>query len=357
MEPLKKRFGGIKVKTFKRNELARAVSLSLTGTAIAALTVAPVQAQSNAAPALEEIIVTAAKREENLQDLAVSVQVLDNAALENLGVRSFEDYINFLPTVSYSASGPGIAQIYMRGIASGGDGNHSTSMPSVGYYLDEQPLTTINQVLDLHMYDIARVETLSGPQGTLYGQGSQSGTIRIITNKPVMGESQFGYDLEANTVTDGDTGYNINAFANIPIGERAAVRLVGWHREVAGFIDLAPNTMTFPHDTYPKTADNFSFARDDYNTVTTTGLRAMLKIDLSDNWSITPGIMTQQSDTEGRWDHNPESFGDLETGVMWDAYSEDEWTQASLTLEGSIGDLDLVYAGAYLDRENISEYD
>ena len=98
-------------------------------------------------------------------------------------------------------------------------------MPSVGYYLDEQPVTTINQVLDIHMYDIARVETLSGPQGTLYGQGSQSGTIRIITNKPVMGESLGGYDLEVNTVKSGDMGYNLNGFWNFPLGERAAIRL------------------------------------------------------------------------------------------------------------------------------------
>ena len=74
----------------------------------------------------------------------------------------------------------------MRGIASGGDGNHSGSMPSVGFYLDEQPVTTINQILDVHVYDIERIETLAGPQGTLFGQGSQAGTIRIITNKPVM---------------------------------------------------------------------------------------------------------------------------------------------------------------------------
>jgi outer membrane receptor protein involved in Fe transport len=136
--------------------------------------------------------------------VAVSIQVLGNQQLEDLNVRGFEDFVDFLPTVSYTSAGPGYAQIYMRGIASGGDGNHSASMPSVGYYLDEQPVTTINQILDVHMYDIARVETLSGPQGTLYGQGSQSGTIRIITNKPVMGEQQFGYDVEGNTVTDGD---------------------------------------------------------------------------------------------------------------------------------------------------------
>ena len=106
-----------------------------------------------------------------------------------------------------------------------------------------------------------------------------------------------------------------------------------------------------------KTADNFSFARKDDNEVTTTGLRALLKVDLNDNWSITPGIIYQESDTDGGWAHNPEMFGDLETGTMWDAFAEDEWLQASLTLEGSIGGLDFIYAGAYLDREVVSEYD
>jgi len=350
------------VKTFKRNELARAVSLSLTGTAIAALTMAP-PAQAQSGGALEEIIVTAQKRESNMQDIAVSLQVLDNQALENLGVRSFEDFIDFLPTVSYSSAGPGLAKIYMRGIASGGDGNHSASMPSVGYYLDEQPVTTINQVLDIHMYDIARVETLSGPQGTLYGQGSQSGTIRIITNKPVMGESQFGYDVEANSIDDGGNGYNLNGFANLPIGDRAAVRLVAWHKDIPGYIDLVPNTMTFPGGvaTAPgsmyNTIDNDAFARKDHNEAKISGMRGLLKIDLNDNWSLTPGIMFQNSELRGNWEHNPEMFGELDTGVMWDSFSDDEWTQASLTLEGSIGDLNLVYAGAYLDRELVSEYD
>lgn len=344
------------MKKFKRNQLARAVSLTLTGSAVAAITVAPAEAQDINPALIEEIVVTAQKREQSLQDVSVSIQVLDNSQLENLGVRAFEDFIDFLPTVSYDSAGPGYAKIYMRGIASGGDGNHSASMPSVGYYLDEQPVTTINQILDIHMYDIARVETLSGPQGTLYGQGSQAGTIRVITNKPVMGETQFGYDVEVNSVTEGDLGYNLNGFGNLPIGDRAAVRLVGWHKEVAGYIDLVPATMDFPGP-QPTSTNNFAFARDDYNTVTTSGLRALLKVDLNDNWSVTPGIMYQDSDIEGGWSHNPEMFGDLNTGAMWDAYTEDEWYQASLTLEGSIGDLDVVYAGAYLDRENINEYD
>jgi len=344
------------MKKFKRNQLARAISLTLTGSAVAATLVAPAEAQDDSSAPLEEIVVTAAKREQNLQDLAVSVQVLNNQQLENLGVRSFADMIDFLPTVSYDSTYPGVAQIYMRGIASGGDGNHSASMPSVGYYLDEQPVTTINQILNIHMYDIARIETLAGPQGTLYGQGSQSGTIRIITNKPVMGQSLGGYDVEANGIDGGGMGYNLNGFWNFPMGERAAVRLVAWHTEVPGFVDQAPTTMTFPGP-QTNTVDNSAFVGEDFNEVRTSGLRALLKVDLNDNWSITPGLMYQKSYIDGEWSHNPQMFGDLQTGKLWDTYAEDEWYQASLTLDGSIGDIEIVYAGAYLDRDNVSEYD
>ena len=213
---------------FRRNHLARSISLILAGSAVPPMIVAsaPALAQEDGSNVLEEIVVSAQKRDQNLQDVAVSIQVLGNEQLENLNIRSFDDFVNFLPTVSFTAQGgpggPGFGQVYMRGIASGGDGNHSTSMPSVGYYLDEQPVTTINQVLDIHIYDIARIETLAGPQGTLYGQGSQSGTIRIITNKPAMGVSTGGYDVEANATKGGDPGYNLNGFWNFPLGDRAA---------------------------------------------------------------------------------------------------------------------------------------
>jgi len=347
------------VNKFKPNHLAKSISMILAGSAVPAMIVtpAPAQAQDDSSPILEEIIVTAQKREQNLQDVAVSIQVLGNEQLENLGITAFQDMIQFLPTVSYQTGapgGPGFAQIYMRGIVSGGDGNHSASMPSVGYYLDEQPVTTINQILDIHMYDIARVETLAGPQGTFYGQGSQSGTIRIITNKPEMGVSTGGYDLEANATEYGDPGYNLNGFWNFPLGERAAIRLVGWHKEIGGFIDVVPTTMTFPG---PTTSTIDSVAEENQNEATTTGLRALLKIDLNDNWSVTPGIVAQNSDQDGYWESNPQLFGDLETGRFWPATGTDDWYQASLTLNGSIGDVELVYAGAYLDRDQDYEYD
>ncbi len=334
--------------------------MALAGSVVAAIVVAPVQAQDqdqdDSSYMIEEVIVTSQKREQSLQDVAVSIQVMGNEQLENLNVRGFEDLIDFMPTVSYSSNGPGYAKIYMRGIASGGDGNHSTSMPSVGYYLDEQPVTTINQVLDIHMYDIARVETLSGPQGTLYGQGSQSGTIRIITNKPVIGTTESGFDLEANSVSNGDPGYNLNGFWNLPLGDSSAIRLVAWHKEVGGYIDNVPTSMHFPGP-QAITINNHAFARENYNDFTSTGLRALLKVDLNDNWTLTPGIMYQKSEIEGEWAHNPEFFGERQTGKLWDTFADDDWYQASLTLDGSVGDIDVVYAGAYLNRNNVSEYD
>src|SRR5690348_16769589 len=131
-----------------------------------------------------EIIVTATKREERLQNVPQSVIALGTRRLDQLNISNFEEYTKQLPSVSYNTSQSGGAVIYMRGVATGGDGNHSGSLPSVGVYLDEQPVTTIGGALDVHIYDIARIESLAGPQGTLYGASSEAGTIRIITNKP-----------------------------------------------------------------------------------------------------------------------------------------------------------------------------
>ena len=138
-------------------------------------------ADSTDAPVLEEITVTAQKRAENLQDVPLSIQAFSTTRLQELNIGDFDDYAKFLPSVSFQKVGsPSFEHTYMRGVSSGGDGNHSGSQPSVGMYLDEQPVTTIDGNLNIHLYDIERVEALAGPQGTLYGASSQAGTIRII---------------------------------------------------------------------------------------------------------------------------------------------------------------------------------
>ena len=124
----------------------------------------------------------------------------------------------------------------------GDNGNHSGPLPSVGVYLDEQPVTTIQGPLDIHVYDIERVEALAGPQGTLYGASSEAGTVRIITNKPNLSGFAGGYDLEGNTVR-GQGGYVAEGFVNIPLSNIAAVRLVGWAQRTGGYIDNIPATI------------------------------------------------------------------------------------------------------------------
>lgn len=346
------------MKHFHRTPLARAVSAAITGSVLAATVVVPAQAQE--APegqTLDEIIVTAQKRTENLQDVAVSVQVLDNTALEDLNVNGFEDYIEFLPTVSYTTgNGPGYGILYMRGISSGGDGVHSGSMPSVGVYLDEQPVTTINQILDIHIYDIARIEVLPGPQGTLFGQGSQAGTLRIITNKPVLGEYEASYDLAADTVSEGDLGYTLEGMVNVPVTDRAALRLVGWHQKEGGYIDNVPASFTYAASGI--TVDNAALVEEDFNTVETSGARALLKIDLNENWTVSPGLMYQQQEANGIWAHDPEDAGDLEVKRFLPDWQDEDWLQASLTLEGNLFDeLNFVYAASTLDRDVDSSYD
>lgn len=340
------------MKHLHRKPLCQSVSLALVGSALAATVVTPAYAEST----LEEVVVTAQKRTENLQDVAVSIQVLGNEQLENLQVKGFDDYILFMPTVSFTSNGPGYGQVYMRGISSGGDGNHSASMPSVGVYLDEQPVTTINQILDVHVYDINRIETLSGPQGTLYGQGSQAGTIRIITNKPVIGEHQAAYDIYGTSISHGGSGFGLDGFVNIPINDYMAVRLVAWYQDEPGWIDNVEGQINYAASGIIN--NNSALVDDDFNTAKTAGFRGQLKIDLNENWTVTPAINYQDSDVNGSWQENPQyTGGDYQTSVFFPSWQDENWYQATVTVEGDIGDMNLVYAGAYLDRDVDSSYD
>ncbi|MEO5706408.1 MAG: TonB-dependent receptor [Alteraurantiacibacter sp.] len=320
----------------------------------------PVLAQDTAtaeAPADNVIVVTSQRREQDLQDVPISVQVLGNEQLENLQVSDFEDYVKFLPSVStQNFGGPFSQLVYMRGVASGGDGNHSGPMPSVGTYLDEQPITTAQGNLNVHLYDIARVEALAGPQGTLFGASSQAGTIRIITNKADPSAFDMSADVELNRVSEGDYGGSVEGMLNVPLNDMVAARLVGWYVGDAGYIDNVRVRRTYP--TSGATDDNGLYAEDNFNDVETYGARLALGIELDDNWTFTPTIMAQRQRANGSFAYNPRLGGDLNTAVYRDNYGKDEWYQAALSIEGKIGDFDLVYSGAYLERtiEGLTDY-
>ncbi len=316
---------------------------------------------------IEEVVVTAQKRAENMQDVPISIQSLGTESLREMGVQNFTDYSKLLPSVAITPSlgaGSGATLVYMRGVATGGDGQATTSQPSVGMYLDEQPITTIQGNLDVHMYDIARVEALAGPQGTLYGASSQAGTIRVITNKPDASEFSAGYSLEGNLVDGDDSGHLAEGFVNIPINDNMAVRIVGWSRHDAGYVDNVHGTRTFP-GVASTTADdiildNADKAKDNYNTLDTIGGRVALRIDLNENWTVTPSAMVQKQEGEGSWGHDGSGFagsGDNKVIHFQDEYTEDQWYQLGLTIEGKIGNLDLTYSGSYLNRDFEGSFD
>ena len=298
----------------------------------------------------DDIVVTAQKREENLQDVPISVQVLGTRRLDQLNITNFNQYTALLPSVAFQSSQPGSTTVYMRGVASGGDGNHSGSLPSVGVYLDEQPVTTIGGTLDVHVYDIARIESLAGPQGTLYGASSQAGTIRIITNRPDASEFSGRVDGEINTVENGGVGGRIEGVVNAPLAETVALRVVGFYRRDAGYIDNVAGTRSFLPQPGGFTINNNAFVEEDYNDLEVYGGRAALQIDLNDSWTVTPGVLYQEMHSTGSFGFDPR-VGDLQVQRFGPEFRNDRFVQAALTIEGEISNWDITYAGAYLDRK------
>ena len=328
---------------------------------------AVVQAQqAETASTLEEIVVTAQKRSEDLQKVPISLQVLGGEKLEQLQVSSFDDYVKFLPSVSYQSLGPGQAQLFFRGISSGGDGLHAGSLPATGTYLDETPVTTIGNTLDVHMYDIERVEALAGPQGTLYGASSLSGTMRIITRKPDPTKFSSGYDVKGTKFGKGDAGGGIEGFVNMPISDKAAVRLVGYYEREGGYINNVPASATYDrgwwpdpatYETSPFTRTNANVVKKNANDVESYGGRAALKYDFSDRWTVTPTVLYQHQKANGNFSFDPR-LGDLNVGDFTPGLNVDSWYQTALTVEGKIGNFDLVYSGGYFERkvDNVVDY-
>ena len=248
--------------------------------------------------------------------------------------------------------------------------------PSVGSYLDEQPITTIGGTLDVHIYDIARIESLAGPQGTLYGASSQAGTIRIITNKPELNVTSGRVDAELNKVFHGGMGGALEGMINLPVSSNIAFRASAFWQRDAGYIDNIPGSRTYCGDTIfgpdPEdpdeeiavgcvrngfTIENSDVVEDNFNDSRKYGGRAALKIDLDENWTLTPQVMHQNTKANGVFFMDAD-LGDLETQRFREEPTKDKFTQVALTIEGKIANFDITYAGAYMDRPTfgISDY-
>ena len=309
---------------------------------------------------LEEVIVTASKRKANLQDLPQAITAFTTDDIERQGFTGLDDYAAKIPSLAYATREPGGTSVVFRGVAS--SGIQFGTNPSSGVYLDEQPITQAGLNPDPRLIDIERVEALSGPQGTLFGDGSQSGTLRIITNKPdpmLLEGWVEGTAGQPEHSSDQDT--DISGMVNIPLMDnKIGIRLVGFRADEAGYID---NVLGRSQPDQWREAriesgylpvrprfDNSANADNDVNSSTTTGGRAALRWLVNEDWTVDVAGIIQDLEVDGFGDATG-GLGDLQQLRFQDESLKDKWYQLSLSIEGDLGFADTVLTGSYFNRE------
>ena len=297
---------------------------------------------------LEEIIVTATRRELNLQEVAQSITAFSTADIERQALHNVEDVIGALPSVNLVNSMPGRNSIIMRGISTGSAEYYTDSQVAV--YLDDQPLTSISQQVDVQLIDIARVESLPGPQGTLFGSSSQSGTIRYITNKPDPADFSAQFDGEVGAIKGGEESYFTSGHLNIPVGDNFAVRVVGFYNSEGGYVD---NVLG---EDFVGERDNSDVVEDDWNDYEIYGGRIAARWIINPQWETTLSLISQNSRAEGGWESDPE-LGDYKITRFFKEYRDDDWYQASLNVKGDLGFAELSATASYFDRDIAYEWD
>jgi iron complex outermembrane recepter protein len=343
-----KKTGGRTMVDAKRTPTRRG-SPALAAAVSAALAVAGT-ASAQTPGGLEEIIVTATRRAERLQDIPESITAFDSEAIAMRGLQQIDDYAKYVPGLSLGVREPGGTTIVFRGVAS--SGLQFGAVSSSGLYLDEQPITQSGRNPDPRLIDVERLEALRGPQGTLYGASSQSGTLRVITNKPDPTEFDAWGDAQISQVDGGGTGYDVSAMVNFPlVADTLALRLVGFTAEDAGFIDNvlsdSPLGQLSPGDGTFTNADQVD---DDVNSARTTGGRAALRWDATDDVDVTLGAIFQDLSTDGHGDVSLDA-GDLNQIRFEDESLDDKWYQVALTLNASLPFGDAVFSASYFDRD------
>src|SRR6201999_1921630 len=168
---------------------------------------------------LEEITVTAQRRNESIQNVPIAMQAFTAESLQQLNVNTLDDYIKYLPNVTTASNGPGQNEVYMRGLSAGSQpsqGSASTGLwPNVAIYLDNQSGQIPNRNLDIYAADLNRIEVLEGPQGTLYGAGAEAGVTRYITNEPKLDKFEASVKGGYSVTAGGDPNTNLEAMINI----------------------------------------------------------------------------------------------------------------------------------------------
>lgn len=266
--------------------LAQALAAQLAS----AQTAPPAQPQQTP-KTLDDIVVTATKREQTAQTVPISMTAMSGAELERRGVTSLSDLARIAPALSVSSSGPGANNLVIRGISS-----IAGSAATVGYYLDDVPVSASSNaallstrgVIDPALFDVERVEVLRGPQGTLYGSSSMGGTIKYVSVQPDTEFADGKVKLDVSNTHGGGYNGNLTGTFNIPIKKDVmGLRVSAYTRSDDGYIDrYAIDPGDYLKADYGKKKDNV-------NTYQTSGVRAALLIKPDESLSITPSIIYQ----------------------------------------------------------------
>ena len=297
---------------------------------------------------LEEIVVTATKRESGLQQIPMSISAISGDALDRAGIADFTDIATSVPSVSFRSSGPGRTKLNIRGISAA-----TGVAPTVSFYLDEMPISTISSgsttsfaqtIIDPKMFDLERVEVLRGPQGTLYGSSSMGGTIRLITRQPQIGETEYSVGTDISSTTGGGMNFRLNGMFNAPLSDSVALRVVASYTDNDGYFDrVASGDGTVVAGTVFAT---------NVNTEQTTSIRAALRWQINENAYLQPSVFTQTTEMDGK----PNFDGPGSDSIQFAPYDtpepfDDEFTMVNLTYVHDFASMSLLVSFSQIDRE------
>lgn len=352
-----------------RTKLSLAVSAAVAGST----------AGLGSAAELEEIIVTATKRAESAQGVPIAVQAVGGDTLRELRVETFDKYVEYLPNVVSLGNGPGKKELYIRGSATEQTSVTITSAqgskPGVALYLDEQPVSFAGRNLDVYAVDLERIEVLGGPQGTLFGASSQSGNLRLITNKPNPAGFEAGFNAKYSGTKGGADSSAVDGYANIPLTDQLALRVAVYSDTQGGWVDNIPATFTPSGEVIDRnnvagygpavtgadsveTARNDAIVQDDWNEASYRGARISLGYDINDDWTALVQHTAQTLEAEGSFVVDTSLGGHESSARFAPEYNRDEFGLTTWTLTGRMANLDVLYTGGYLDRdvESIIDY-
>jgi outer membrane receptor protein involved in Fe transport len=358
------------------NRLSLAIAAALYGAAT--VYVAPARAADASADSstLEEVVVTARKRTENLQDVPLSIDVYTAKDLQNLAISQFEDYATLTPSISFISAGPGTQTFVMRGVSDGSNPNYANTA-TTAFLVDDMSMNFGGTTPDLHLYDIERIEVLNGPQGTTFGASAMAGALRFVTNKPDASAFSAGADLNGGKIDGGTKNGTVEGFMNIPlIPDWTALRFSAYRDYHGGYIDNINTTREWVNGTV---SNNAAYAGRDYNVERVTGGRLALGQKIADGWKATLTASYQKQLTHGSWDENPtiggaigaaasnygqlidgpvRSFGQKNVDRFGPEFKQYYAKTLDFHLEGDVGIGDLVYANTYWAQDDtwVNEY-